>query len=429
MKLDKKVAYALIGAGSLTLYGVFNSYTLFFYTDVVKLSARWVGGTWFLFSFWNAINDIASGWISDKSLRKVQKRSNLIKKLVFPVALCFIILWHPLYKSIWYFLAVISVFDFFYSLLTLNYGAMFPKLFRDGRERIRASAINRAVGYGIGGGLTALAPLIYGGFGWSAMGISLAILAVSMYFIGVNEINEEPVKVTETNFLVTKQFQEAIRNMSFIYLMGIGVCLRFVLAVFVSLIPFYTKYVLGLGGGSSSILLLAFIGTSLVGLYYWEKIFRLYGTRKAMLLSLIIAVSFLIPFMFIQNIELSILLLMILGGASGGAMMMGPDLLFADIIDDDHKKTQRRREGVFAGLLGFTFRFPPALVGLILGELLTVARYDANLSVTSQPEKVAHVIKTFFAVGPMIAMIVGIILLCKYPLRGNKQIELLSVKV
>lgn len=419
MKLDKKVAYALVGAGSLTIYGIFNTYTLFFYTDVVKLSARWVGLGWFLFSFWNAINDVVGGWISDRSLRKLRTRGKLISVLAVPTAISFSILWNPLSNSIWYFLLVISLFDFFYSLLTINYGAIFPALFVAGRERVRASAINRVVGYGIGGGLTALAPIIYSSIGWGAMGVYLAALAIALYLLGVRRLNENHVSTEETGFVVISQYREVLQNVLFRYVIGIGICLRFVLAVFVTLIPFYTKYVLNLDGSSSSILLLGFIGASLVGLFWWEKFFRKEGTRRAMLLSLGLATAFLIPFTMVNNLQMAVIFLIVIGIVSGGGMLMGPDLLFAEVLDDDYQKTKRRREGVYTGLLGFTFRFPPALVGVILGELLTWARYDANLGPLAQNIRVSEVIKVFFVLGPMFAFVAGLVLLWKYPLRSG----------
>ena len=145
-----------------------------------------------------------------------------------------------------------------------------------------------------------------------------------------------------------------------------------------------------------------------------------------MLLSLGVAIVLLIPFMMAMSVEVTVLLLILIGGASGGGMLMGPDLLFAEVLDDDYRNTKQRREGVYTGLLGFTFRFPPALVGIILGELLTWAEYDAGLGVLDQTVEVSWVIKMFFAIGPMVAMFLGMVFLWKYPLKNEVERKLLA---
>jgi len=89
-------------------------------------------------------------------------------------------------------------------------------------------------------------------------------------------------------------------------------------------------------------------------------------------------------------------------------------------VDDDYVRTGLRREGMYRGILGFIFRFPPAVAGLVLGEGLSLAGYDSDLAAGMQPEAVITVIRTFSAVLPMIAIVAGIGLLVAYPLHGER---------
>jgi len=65
---------------------------------------------------------------------------------------------------LWYFLAVTFLFDFFYTLVVLNWTALFPEMFPSLEERAQVSAWRQLFGL-IGLAAPWRAPLIYSSLG------------------------------------------------------------------------------------------------------------------------------------------------------------------------------------------------------------------------------------------------------------------------
>ncbi len=98
-----------------------------------------------------------------------------------------------------------------------------------------------------------------------------------------------------------------------------------------------------------------------------------------MIISMIGTAILALPLIFVSSLTTMAIALGVLGLVVGGSAL-GPDMLFAEVVDDDYVRTGQRREGMYRGILGFIFRFPPALAGLILGEGLAAAGFDADVA-------------------------------------------------
>jgi GPH family glycoside/pentoside/hexuronide:cation symporter len=207
-------------------------------------------------------------------------------------------------------------------------------------------------------------------------------------------------------------------NRTFLIVLGINFTTRFIMAVIVAAMPFYADYVLRISEEQLTQILLALFATSGVSVLLWQVVIRRVGTRTAMLASMSIAVVFALPLLVTSSLTATLIVMALLGASIGG-VVLGPDMLFAEVVDEDYAKTGIRREGSYRGILGFIFRFPPAVTGLLLGEGLALAGYDADLAADAQPEAVATLIRAFVAFLPLFALAVGIVLLRIYPLHGE----------
>lgn len=423
--LWRTVLYSLGNAANLLTYTTFNTFIQYFYTTVMGLPPNWVGRGWFAFGFWNAVNDPVAGWLSDRTQTRWGRRRFYIGLLAIPVAIAFALVWLPPFDSnnptalLAYFLVSISVYDLLQTIITLNQDALFPEMYQETGNRASGAGIRQFVGVVVGNGLAvALTPLVYEKLGWTALAVLWGSLASILYFASLLGIEEHPEYSPPSEASFRVQVQTVLRNRTFLIVLSINFITRFILAVLMAVMPFYAEYVLRVSGEKLTQLLIILFAAAGISLALWQLIIRRLGSRMSMIISMSLAAVFAVPLLGIESMTAMAGVLALLGFSIGGTVL-GPDLLFAEVIDEDYARTGRRREGMYRGILGFIFRFPPAVSGLILGEGLARAGFDADLSAAEQPEAVTTLIRVFSASLPFAAVIIGIALLWVYPLYGK----------
>ena len=432
LPLWKVFFYALGNAAGLLTYNTFNGFVTFFYTDSVGLPPHWVGRGWFAFGFWNAVNDPISGWLSDHTQSKIGRRTFYIRLMAIPVAIAFALVWLPPFDVktdgatpvFVYFLVIISIYDMLQSIITLNQDALFPEMFQDTKSRARGATIRQFVGFGIGGGIAvAVSPFIYdSALGWRGLGMLWGALAAFFYFLSLIGIEEDPSfgeQTQEGGMSGWQELREVLANRVFGIVIAINFVFRFIVGAIFAVLPFYNQYVLRQPESNAGVLAASLFVPAAMAIIGWQFLFRRWGTRRTMLVSFSLSAIFAVPILFTQDVTATLVVLASLGFMVGG-MILGPDLMFAEMIDEDFVRTGLRREGVYRGVLGFIYRFPPAFAGLMIGELLTGAGYDADLSANQQPQAVETVIRSFTAFSPLIAVLVGIFVMMLYPLYGER---------
>jgi GPH family glycoside/pentoside/hexuronide:cation symporter len=429
----KVYLYALASGAGVFLYNTFNSYLQFFYTDVVGLPSQWVGRGWFIFGFWNAINDPIAGWISDNTKAKIGRRKWYIRLLALPVALAFMLIWLPpfdveqdgILTVFIYFLVIISIYDLIQSMITLNVDALFPEMFKKHETRLASLTVVVIIGSVLGGMAVALAPLAYkSSMGWTGMALIWALIGLALYLISLFGIEENPQYANAEETPILQRLQLAFSNRTFIIIIGLNLAFRLILAVFATSVPFYAEYVLLLDGGGTSILITSFVLSYTVSVMLWQSVYKRLGTRRALRLSLILFSFITLPTFFSNSLLTGVLTLSLVGGTLVGSLLIAAQMTFAEMIDEDFVNTGVRREGLYRGMLGFVFRFPPALSGLLIGELLFISGYDATLSPIEQPEGVSFVIRIFVALIPVFAALSALALTYLYPLHGDYLAEI-----
>ena len=107
-----------------------------------------------------------------------------------------------------------------------------------------------------------------------------------------------------------------------------------------------------------------------------------------------------------------------LAGVGLSALMMLPDVLLADVIDEDAQATGQRREGMYFGIQGFIIRLGSVVQALVTGAVFTATGYQAGLS--EQPLSAVAGIRFLMSGTPAAFLVVGLLSLLFYPLRGER---------
>ena len=239
-----------------------------------------------------------------------------------------------------------------------------------------------------------------------------------MYFVSLIGIQENPAFAQQETVSWRDQMRIVFHNRTFLIVLGINFMMRFILAALLAVLPFFAEYVLRIEEEELTPLTSALFVTSGISVLVWQYLIKRLGTRASMIASMGIATVFALPLLFTTDVLATGIVLALLGGAIGGTIL-GPDMMFAELVDEDYVQTGQRREGMYRGIIGFVYRLPPAVAGLVLGEGLALAGYNSDLDVSAQPEAVTTVIRFFLSALPLIGLVIGIGLLVLYPLHGK----------
>lgn len=429
MKNKKDLLYSLGSFGSGLPAAVFSTFVVFFYVDYLKLPADLIGLGMGIYGIWNAINDPLLGQLSDKTRTRKGRRIPYILYGTLPLAIAFIFVWTP--PDSWqgktplmfvYFLVAIFLYDTLYTLVVLNWTALFPEMYKTQVERTRVSAYRQILGL-IGTLIgTALPPILYSIIGWKAMGIVFAALVLVSMFMSLLGSKEDLNDKNNGSLSFKTSILATIKNKSFLTFICGYTLIEFTILMFQTLMPFYAKYVLLVEGFKVSIILGTLIIVSIFFVIPWSRVANKIGSKKTMLLSIIFFSLGLIPFWFVKTFIGAVFAAAFIGIGLAGTLIL-IDVFISDIVDEDEIKTGVRREGMYFGINALFIRLAISAQSITMGFVLKSSGFDANLPVSAQPNTVLVGMRLLITFIPLIALVLSYFAYKLYPLDGKKLQE------
>jgi len=421
----KKLTYGLGSIGSSIAYMAFTTYLLFFYVDVMGLPAPLAGSAMIVFTIWNMLNDPLAGYISDRTRTKWGRRKFYILLGSIPLSITFLLLWTPpspflatTSKLFAYFLTIICLYDTFFTVVELNYTAVYPEMYPELKDRSEVTGYMQVM-YMIGSVIgIALPPLIYSRLGWGWMGIILGAVIFLFKMISLIGIKEEKVYAQDIQPSLWKSLSLTLKNRSFLAAVIVNLLAIYATSMTIATAPFYTKYVLNFGEDKSSLFLAIMILTSIPFLVVWSKFIVVkLGPKKSFIFSLI-SLGLLVLSAAILSPKAAIITAVLIGiGLSGVALV--PYIVIADVIDEDEVKSGVRREGMYFGINGFVIRFAGIIQGGTIGFLLPVFGYIQGS--TQQSANAILGFKVMMSIIPMLSLLIGAFIIWKfYPLSSER---------
>lgn len=439
----------LYASGSLSValsYQAFATFIQFLYIDIFGLRAAAVGIVWSLYGIWNAVNDPLAGYWSDRTRTRWGRRVPWIAALFIPLAVSFYFLWSPpagvvagpSRNLLLYLLATVLIFDLLWTLVVMNWTALFPEMVPDDRQRATVSGWRQI--FSIVGLLVGVAlPPILAGPDWGGRGnMALLLSVVTALFFATSLFGsrEREDLRHEAPLPFRQALQATLANRDFRRFLGANLAIQFIFMMLTATTPFYTKYVLGIqepitlpglnltldaATQTSLFLGLAFI-TAFAAMPFWTLLAQRWGAWRA-LRTVCLYSAFALLLFFLPRDFYSGMLVVFLFGLGLAGLLMLTDLLIADVVDDDELNTGRRREGMFFGMNGFVIRFAFTLQGLITGALLEVGGYVSPTPGILNPQQPASALWTMrLLIGgiPALAALIAFFSLRHYSLHGDR---------
>lgn len=437
------VLYASGSLATALSYQAFSAYIQFLYIDILGLATVWVGAVWSIYGLWNAINDPLAGYWSDRTQTRWGRRIPWIAGLFIPLSLTFYLLWVPPVgwsdvSLLVYFLVAVLAFDLLWTIVVMNWTALFPEMVPD--EGQRASVSGWRQGFSLVGLLIGVAlPPILAGEDWSGRGsLALIFAVITAVFFGLSLLGsrERP----EFRHDEAMPFKEALRatatNRDFLFFLSMNLMVQFVLLALASTVPFYAKYVLriqselalpGLGltldvGLQNSLLLAVPFIVALLAMPLWTFLARRFGAWRALRLACLAGAFSLLLFLWPYDFWSGTATTAVFGLTLAGLLML-TDLLIADLVDADELVTGARREGLYFGMNGLVIRFAFTIQGLITGTVLTWTGYvqpAAGILYPVQPAAAVMGIRAMIAIIPALALLLAFRFLRGYTLHGAR---------
>lgn len=435
-----KLGYGLSGYTSFITWTAFSYYGLYFFTDIVGLTAVFAGAMISIGTLWDAITDPIVGGISDNLKCKYGRRRPLIIGVAFPFALISVLLFtnwgfsEPVAKV--YFVIVILLYYTAQTVLDISSSALGSEMTLDYDERSVLATYKNYFGLlaTVAVSPTLVLVAYFGGFfknadfGWS---LTLAVyLVVALIFITILwrvTRGYERHRGESGNKFTIADVKELLKNkpariVAVIFAVGI-----FSNTINYSIQVFYFSNYAQLTGGQIGSVLMVFGLASIAGAWVTNEIMKKFGKKMAWIIGvgsegivLIVMVGFIINPGQIAMIYV-LVLLMAIGNA---AIYQVPWAMIPDCVDVTELSTGKRIDGTIFGLVAFLQKGSGALGVALLGTILTIIGYS-DVAVQS-PETLIGLKNVFgFLVGGL--YLLSVIIVIKYPLSKGKHNRVIQV--
>ncbi len=434
-------SYSIGQLSDIAAYQTFTFLVFTFYFAVIGIRIELIVIGFIIWALWNSFNDSFIGYLSDRTHTKWGRRKIYIMISLIPLALIMILLFTPPsafgvtneIANYIYFLIIIMIFELFFTMYDVNFTALFPELFISVEERTKANNVRQA--FAIVGLIMAF--VLPGMFitdysdpvslpQYQIFGLVLAIIIIIPGILFLKFSPREKPEFQEdykTTPSFIKSLKTCVKSKSFMWYIPAEVANWFVYGMLPAIVPLYGKFVLGISDTLllSILLGVAFISAAIFMTVLWKPLVQRIGPRKSWLISMSIWIILLSTLMFISNYIIALIMFFLIGiGLSGSIYII--DIIISDIIDEDEINTGMRREGAYYGVNMFLMHLSTVAVFLVIGPVFIISDWQVYDPYNITPA-VIFGLRSLMSLYPIIALLIALIVIYKYPLDGERLKE------
>ncbi|MDR1628813.1 MAG: MFS transporter [Oscillospiraceae bacterium] len=364
----------------------------------------------FIYTFVDAIDNPVYGFLSDRTRTKWGRRRPWLVAGTPLLILSFVLFFSAPETFQGGSLFVFALLTYVMtgtldSLINANYGALFPELFVSDAERAKANGMRQVFQLVAMVISVALTPLVTEQLGYSLTAVIYGVLAGAVILYCTFGCKESSIEEVAEKPQLLKTVRDILTNPKF---WAFGLTNAFyggAMAMVLSGIPFFVKYVLDLDGKNNTVLMGAVLLAGMIGIIGWVQIVRRVDSVKVWKTALLLFALAFIPLFFTSGLVPTAAACMV-AGLCGGGIIATMDLMGARIMDADTEKTGVRREASYSSTIGFMGR----LNGLFSSAaLLFVNRVYGFESGDVPGERPADAARFLFVIAPFVLMLLGVV--------------------
>ena len=430
--VSEKLAYCF-GDPALTLmYTMTTTLLIYFYTNVVGISAGAVGMIMLLSRIFDGFSDVLMGTIIDRTHSKYGKARIWILRLAVPYALAAVLLFTmpPLGnmgKIIYAFVTYIIMNTVVYTAISQPFHALGSLMSRDRRERDVICNIRMVLSITASMIITAFTlPLINivanvtgnQQMAWILVTAGYAIISVGVlvntYMVCTERVSAAKQEKEDIPFV--EAFKATVTNRYFLIALGLMIFYTAYQIIIGTDLTYYCQYVLGNVDLVMPLSAAEKLAT-VAGIALLPKVLPRYGKRNLICAGCILGVAGQLLFLMnITSVSLGVVTCIMRG--IGIAPFYGVQYaLPSDAIEYGQWKTGKRVEGLMFSSMSMGQKAGSGLTSAIMGGILSAAYFDGTKATAAeQSAEAIRVIKGFYLYVPVAIWVVMFVIAACYQL-------------
>lgn len=433
-----KLAYGLSGYSSFITWTIFSLYGMYFFTDIVGISAAFAGTMISLGTLWDAITDPIIGSISDNMKSERGRRRPLIIGVAIPFVLISILLFtnFAFSESISkvYFVIIILLYYTAQTVLDISCSALGSEMTIDYDERSSLATYKNFFCMLV---VVIVSPTLmltsfFGNFfensdfGWSCtLALYMIIALICIFTIWKTTKGYERHRESSESIKV-KDFAEVFKNKPIRIVMAIFALGVFANTINLSLQVYYFGYYVQMSNAQiASVTMVAGI-VACIAAFGVDRLCQKVSKKAAWLISIGLEAAAMIIFIgFIIHpggiaIVYVCFILMQLGVC---AIYQVPWSMIPDCVDVNQLASNKRIDGLIFGLVALLQKISGAVAIAVVGVALTAIGYVAD---GVQSAETLQSLKFLYAFGCGGIFLISVLLVIKYPLSKKRHDDVLK---
>ena len=434
MKLTfrQKAAFGIGAVGKDMVYALSASYVMYYYQDVLGLSASFVGLVLMAARFFDALNDPFMGVVVAKTRTRWERfRPWILSGTLLNALVLYALFAAPVMRGaamMVYFSVIYVLWGVTYTMMDIPFWSMIPAVTETPGDRENLSMVGRTCA-GVGSALIAMfTMLLVGilggdsertGFRWVSLIVSIVFVVTELVCcLSMKETRGGEMKTAT----VKEMFSALFRNDQAMVVVGSIVLINSALYLTSNFIIYFFKYDYGGEGWKASYTLFSTVGgaAQILGMMVLYPLLRRKLTSTQVFrLSLILALVGYAALLFFCLIGLShsLILLFIPGVvvfACNGMLSVLTTLFLSNSVDYGELKTGRREESVIFSMQTFVVKAASGvavfLTGIGLDFIGLVGNTDETGPVAEQSAGTLLGLRLMMTVLPMLVLVCALVL-------------------